>query len=143
MTRPVGVAIVAILNFIGAFFLTLGAIALFLGGNILGAMLSSGKDPRIATMLAGMGAAFGMFCLIIAAGLAFLGYGNWTLRPWARIVTIVLAVIALVGGSLTLFTAAIHVNVGQLVGGLVKLSYHAVVIWYYVQPEVKRAFGAG
>jgi hypothetical protein len=40
MTRPVGVTILAILNFIGAAFCLLGGIAMILGGGFIATMLS-------------------------------------------------------------------------------------------------------
>lgn len=142
MNRPTGVTIVAILHFIGACFLALAAIAIMLGGGMIAAMLGPQSNPGLAAGLASMGVAIGVFCLLLAAGVAFIGYGNWTLKPWARTLTIVLSALGLVAGALLLLTSALHVNIGLMISAILRLAINAIIIWYYLQPSVKNAFGA-
>ncbi len=63
MGRPVGVTILAILNFIGAAFCLLGGIATILGGGFIATMLSQ-QGSRASGILAGLGAAAGVFIII-------------------------------------------------------------------------------
>ena len=66
MGRPVGVTILAILNFIGAAFCVLGGIAMILGGGFIATMLSQGQGSAgAAGVLAGLGAAAGVFIIIM------------------------------------------------------------------------------
>jgi hypothetical protein len=89
MGRPVGVTILAILNFIGAAFCLLAGIVTILGGGFIATMLSQ-QGSGASGILAGLGAAAGVF-IIICGGLGGLvGFGLWKLKEWARIVSIVL-----------------------------------------------------
>src|SRR5437660_8882474 len=91
MGRPVGVTILAILNFIGAAFCVLGGIAMILGGGFIATMLSQGQGSAgAAGILAGLGAAAGVFIIIMGGVSALLGYGLWKRKGGARIVRFVL-----------------------------------------------------
>ena len=61
-----GVTILAILNFIGAAICVLGGIAMILGGGFIATMLSQGQSSAgVAGVLAGLGAAAGVFIIIM------------------------------------------------------------------------------
>lgn len=142
MNRPTGVTIVAVLHFIGACFLALAAIGVMFGGGIIGSILNSQSNPGLAAGLASMGVALGVIFLLLAVCVAFIGYGNWTLKPWARIVTIVLSSLGLVGGAVLLLSSAVHLNLTLIIAGILRLAINGFIIWYYLQPNVKSAFGA-
>jgi hypothetical protein len=142
MGRPVGVTILAILNFIGAAFCLLGGIAMILGGGFIATMLSQQGQGSAgaAGILAGLGAAAGVFIIIMGGVSALVGFGMWKLKGWARIVSIVLFAISAVMQLLGLLGSLAHFNVFAVVWSLFWVAVDAFVIWYLLKPEVKAAF---
>ena len=126
--RPMGITILAVLSAIGGVLSILAGIALIgLGG--VGAA-STGQAA-----LFGMGAIFGL--LILASGIASLAfaYGAWTLQPWAwtlgvalQILSIALAVFAVIGGS-------------DISSQIIGVAISAIILYYLMQPSIKAAFG--
>ncbi|HUH64579.1 MAG TPA: hypothetical protein VLZ50_16345, partial [Terracidiphilus sp.] len=94
--RPTGVVLIAIYHFLSAAFLIFLAIALGVGGTVLGAMFANGHNSRIAGLGMLVGALGAVAVLVGAAIVALAGYGIWALREWGRILSVVLAVISLV-----------------------------------------------
>ncbi|HSK43553.1 MAG TPA: hypothetical protein VLA83_06660 [Candidatus Binatia bacterium] len=95
-----------------------------------------------AGVLAGLGAAAGIFIIIIGGVGALVGFGLWKLKGWARIVSIVLAGI---GGALQLLGmlgTLVHFNLFALMWGAFWVAVDALIIWYLLKPEVKAAFQA-
>jgi uncharacterized membrane protein (DUF2068 family) len=93
-------------------------------------------------MLAGLGAAVGIFFLILAAIDMVLAMGLLKLKEWARIVTIVLTAIGGALGALGLLGSLIHFS---LIGTLFRVCILAIQVWiilYLLKPEVKAAFQA-
>ena len=84
MGRPVGVTILAILNFIGAAVCLLGGIAMILGGGFIATMLSQGQGAGGAGILAGLGAAAGVMIIICGGVSALIGFGLWKLKECAH-----------------------------------------------------------
>jgi hypothetical protein len=142
MTRPVGVTILAILNFIGAAFCLLGGIGMILGGGFIVTMLSQQGQGSAgaAGVLAGLGAAAGIFIIIMGGVSALLGFGMWKLKGWARIVSIVLFAISGVMQLLALLGTLAHFNVFAFVWTVFWIAVDAFVIMYLLKPEVKAAF---
>jgi hypothetical protein len=141
MGRPVGVTILAILDFIGAACSLLGGIGMILGGGFIATMLSQGQGSAgAAGILAGLGAAAGVFIIIIGGVFALVGFGLWKLKGWARIVSIVLFAISAVMQLLGLLGSLAHFNVFAVVWSLFWVAVDAFVIWYLLKPEVKAAF---
>ena len=126
--RPMGITILAVLSAIGGVLSILGGIALIgLGG--VGAA-STGQAA-----LFGLGAIFGL--LLLASGIASLAfaYGAWTLQPWAwtlgvalQILSIALAVFAVIGGS-------------DISSQIIGVAISAIILYYLMQPSIKAAFG--
>jgi len=141
MGRPVGVTILAILDFIGAAFCLLGGIGMILGGGFIATMLSQGQGSAgAAGIFAGLGAAAGVFIIIIGGVFALVGFGLWKLKGWARIVSIVLFAISAVMQLLGLLGSLAHFNVFAVVWSLFWVAVDAFVIWYLLKPDVKAAF---
>jgi hypothetical protein len=142
MGRPVGVTILAVLNFIGAALCLLGGIGMILGGGFIATMLSQQGQGSAgaAGVLAGLGAAAGVFIIIIGGVSALLGFGLWKLKGWARIVSIVLYGISGALQLLGLLGTLAHFNVLALVWSVFWVAVDAFVIWYLLKPEVKAAF---
>src|SRR5437660_3639503 len=105
MVRPTGVTVIAILCFIGAAFAGLGGIGMIVGGGFVATMMNQqgqAGSAGLASMMAGLGAALGIFFLIIAAVDIAVAIGLLNLKEWARIVTIVLTGIGAALGLLGL-----------------------------------------
>lgn len=142
MGRPVGVTILAILSFIGAAICLLGGIGVILGGGFIATMLSQQGQGSVgaAGVLAGLGAAAGVFIIIMGGVSALLGFGLWKLKGWARIVSIVLFAINAVFQLLGILGTLAHFSLFALVWGVFWVAVDAFVIWYLLKPEVKAAF---
>lgn len=140
MERPTGVTVLAILDFLGALILICAGLAFLLGMGIAGAgMMSQARGG--GAFLAGLGAIGGVVFLVFAAISALIGIGLWKLKNWARIVTIVFSGLGILGGLLGLLTALLHFSVFTLVFRLVFIGIYALIIWYMLQPDVKKVFG--
>lgn len=139
MNRPVGVTILAILDFIGAAFCLLGGIGMILGGGFVASMLSQ-QGQGGAGILAGLGAAAGVLIIIIGGVSALVGFGLWKLKGWARIVSIVLFAISAVMQLIGLLGILAHFNVFAFVWTVFWIAVDVFVIWYLLKPEVKAAF---
>jgi hypothetical protein len=96
----------------------------------------------LASMMAGLGAALGIFFLIIAAVDVALAIGLLNLKEWARIVTIVLTGIGAALGLLGLLAGFIHFVLFASLFRLCVLAIQGLIIWYLLKPEVKAAFQA-
>lgn len=145
MGRPVGITILAILNFIGATFCLLGGIGMILGGGFIATMLSQQGQGSAgaASILAGLGAAAGVFIIIVGGVSALVGFGLWKLKGWARIVSIILWGINLAFQLLGILGTLTHFNLFALIWGVFWVAVDAFVIWYLLKPEVKAAFQPG
>ena len=140
--RPTGVVLIALYHFLSAAFLVIFAVALALGGSILGAMFGAGSNSPLTGMGLGLfvgvlGAAFALVFAIVAA---IAGYGVWTLREWGRILCIVLAAISILLSVPGLLFLGLHF--GFFLGGyrLIKIALNVLIIWYLVQPQVRSLF---
>jgi hypothetical protein len=143
MERPAGVTILAALAFIGAGMLVLAGLALFLGGAMMSRMSAY---PQFGIVAGAGGAFLGIICLGFAALELVVGLGLWKLQNWARILTMVLLVLALVSSAFTLLFALTHMF-GVFFFGLFfrRLVLAAIQLWiliYLLRPHVKQAFGA-
>jgi hypothetical protein len=142
MVRPVGVTILAILNFIGTAFCLLGGIGMILGGGFIATILSQQGQGSAgaAGALAGLGAVAGVFIIVVGGVSALLGFGLWKLKGWARIVSIVLYGISAALQVLGILGTLAHFNVFALMWGTFWVAVDAFIIWYLLKPEVKAAF---
>ena len=143
MGRPVGVTILAILDFIGAAFCLLGGIGMILGGGFIATMMSQqgGQGSAgAAGFFAGLGAVAGVFIIIIGGVCALVGFGLWKLKNWARIVSIVLLGIGVAVQLLGLLGTLAHFNLFAFVWSVLWIAVDAFIIWYLLKPEVKAAF---
>ncbi len=139
MPRPGGVTVLSVLYFLGAVFLLCGTL-LAIGISVAG--LTFGHLGPM-TLLAGVGVIGGVILACFAAIAVLIGWGLWTLRNWARVVAIVFAVCAALAALPGLFSfGGVHMVVIWWGGPLFRLAINGLIVWYLLQPEVKRAFGA-
>jgi len=145
MVRPTGVTVIAILCFIGAALAGLGGIGMIVGGGFVATIMNQqgqAGSAGLASMMAGLGAALGIFFLIIAAVDVALAIGLLNLKEWARIVTIVLTGLGAALGLLGLLGGFIHFVLFASLFRLCILAIQGLIIWYLLKPEVKAAFQA-
>jgi hypothetical protein len=128
---PTGVKVLAILDYIGAVFLALLALALIFGGGMLASFL--GEIPLVGALAGGLFIVMGIIILPFAVLFFFIGRGLWKGQNWARIVSIVFAAIGLASGIFSLIAGDSLSLGGILINGLIG--------WYLLfNVKVKEAF---
>lgn len=104
-------------------------IADFIESNI-----PAGIIPGITgAFIAGILAILGAVAIIIGALHILVAYGLWVGAGWAWWLTMILAILGVIGGLLSLLGAA--------PSGIIALIIYGVIIWYFWQPYVKAYFG--
>lgn len=140
MDRPVGVTVLAILQFISSGFSLLVGLLMLLFGNQVATFLATDPDfqelfttlseTEMGGVLVGVGGAVTVFALINFA----IAVGLWQLRTWAWWLTIILGVLGLV------------INVLQLLdpGGrgfvIFSIMLSALILAYLMSGQVRAAF---
>ncbi|MBC7263173.1 MAG: hypothetical protein H5T64_02310 [Chloroflexi bacterium] len=122
MKRPDGILVISIYQWV------IGAVCLFaicgLGFLLLimGAVLTEEPDARIPMAVLATVVVFGAGLLLLY-GLAqvIAGWGLYHMKPWGRILTIILSVLRL-----------LNFPVGTIIGG--------AIIYYLVRPEIEAMF---
>ncbi len=123
-TRPLGVSILAILDFVGAAMMLLCGIGLAVG------IAAAFHVPVVSAL----GAVGGVIFIMVGLVPALLGWGLWTLHNWARVITIIFAILGLVGAALGLLSAETRLT------SLLPLVVNGAIAWYMFRGEVKEAF---
>lgn len=142
MERPIGVTILAVLEFLTAGACILIGLLLLVGGGMMGAMAGGSDASGMMNMLGALGAVAGVVVIVLSAIPLLVGIGLWKLKNWARILVIVfscLGVLSNLIGLLGGLTAGEMFSVGSSVVGL---GINVLIIWYMFQPHVKQAFAA-
>lgn len=134
--RPGGVTVLAILYFIGAGAMLLFAVFLFVAGQAI-AQFFGGADGigDLGPLLAAGAAFIGMAVLAVAALVGLVGWGQWTGKGWAWVVTLVIEGLSALG-------SLANVAQGDM-GSLLGLAIAGLIIWYFFTPPVKAWFGRG
>jgi len=110
-----GITILAVLAAIGGLFGLFGALGLFgLGLPI-----------------------YGVISLVTSLAYLAFAYGAWTLQPWAWMLGLAIAGLQILIQILYLFLIPGYSIVNVIVGALIP----AIIIYYLMTPDVKRAFG--
>ena len=141
MARPTGVTILAVLSFIGAILMVIGAAVMFLVGSSAGIAAMAGRGGNIGGPLAAMGAFAGIACLILAVLYVVNGVGLMKLRAWARLLTILLVLLGIVFEVMGIARALSGMHVGIIVWELILIAIDAWILMYLFKPHVKAAFG--
>lgn len=131
-TRPTGVTILAVLDYIAAGGLALVALMMFAGGAFMGAAFSEAMGMG-AGMFAALGAVLGVFLLLLAALYGVAGWGMWTGKSWAWVLSLVLTGL----GVLNSLSSLVQGDWSSIIG----LAIAGFLIWYLLQPGVKAWFG--
>lgn len=142
MNRPTGVTLIAVLYFLGAAFAAFAGIGMVAGGGMLATMINQqgSQAGPLAGIIASLGAAMGIFCLIMAAIDVLLGVGLIKVKEWARLTTVILTAVFAALGALGLLASFTHF---VMFAFLIKACVVALQVWivvYLLKPEVKAAF---
>jgi uncharacterized membrane protein len=142
MERPAGVTLIALLEFLIATLLILFAMASAMGASVLGAILSRTRDIGAPGffLFAGAGMFLAVLVLVPAVVCILLGYGLWELRNWARIGTMIFAILGVAGAAIGLLWSLTHLRVLGVMASSIRLSLNLLVLWYLSQSRVKGYF---
>jgi hypothetical protein len=122
--RPAGVTFLALLyGVLGVFPLVYGAALIAMPDEVT--RLSN--PPNVLRLAGAVDVGAGIGCLAFA-------FGAWSLKPWARVLGIVVISYGIVSNIVGAATSASAITVGTLVSG-------GLMIWYLERPHVKEAFG--
>ena len=141
MKRPIGVTIIAVLNFFAATVLALGSIAFFFVA-VLGMTGGDAGDP-VSMAIAGMGVAGGFSLLVLASLGACLAIGVLELQEWARIVSIASIAAAIGCTILSLFAFRRYVVIPVVPSIVFHLLVMTTAVWmlaYLLRLRVRQAF---
>lgn len=138
MDRPVGVTIVALLNFVVAAVCMLIA----LGGLKAGVVFLLASAGWGGEWGAGTFLLIGGSCLLVGLAALFLGRGLWNLRNRSRQIEIVLLALLVAFELLAIFAAARRFALASTVFRTIILSVEVWMLIYLLTPRVREAFGA-
>jgi uncharacterized membrane protein (DUF2068 family) len=82
----------------------------------------------------------GLYFTVMVAVAGLLGYGMWTLRNWARLVTAIMTAVSLIVGVVFLTRIVSHINLSTLLLNLLRIGLCLLVLWYLWRPSVRAAF---
>jgi hypothetical protein len=138
MSRPTGVTILSILDFIFGACALLGGILVMVGGGFMASMMNQAQSTNpgmsgASGIFAGLGAALGVVIIIIAVIYFLIGWGMWKVKNWARILTIIFCALS----ALSQLWSLVH---NFSIFGIVILAIDVLIIWYLLKANVKAAF---
>jgi uncharacterized membrane protein (DUF2068 family) len=128
MQRPRDITILAVLSAIVGVLGLLGSLAL-IGSGLAGGILAS----EFGTL----GVIGGLIILLVGSVLNLVfAYGAWNLSPWAWMLGLIGEGLAL-GGAVAGILSSRDIGTQQIVNIVIP----AIIIYYLMTPEVKKAFG--
>ena len=140
--RPLGISLIGGFElFVSGLLLTIAA-ATALGMGVLGAILRSASQMGGPAMsfLAGAGFLAVFILLVPSAVFGVLGWNLLRMREWARIVTLILSAIVVIGASFEILSAMSHSHLILAIANMVRLGINVTIIWYLNQPQIRQLF---
>lgn len=135
MERPLGVTILAVLNFVVAAVMVGAAAALLVRGA---AILQATITQRV---LGQMGA--GGLWLMIATSVVLaliMGIGLWRLKDWGRLLMLIFCIFGLITGALMLLAQLFHFIPVLVALRAATVAIYLWIILYLLRPGVRRVF---
>ena len=122
-SRPDGIALLSILFWVLAALAIIGSLVMFGAKNAIIDIIQDQPDvsESVIDFVDSMMIVGGVIALIVAVLYIITGWGLWTMKSWARIVAIILAIISL-----------LSFPIGTIIG--------IVILWYLFKPEIKEVF---
>ncbi|MDG6903291.1 MAG: hypothetical protein JRN56_01060 [Nitrososphaerota archaeon] len=124
--RPMGIAILAILEILGGLLILLLGLAVAAVSGTLFSALGLAIPAGIGVAAGGVVVIFGLLGLLV-------GWGLWTGRGWARILAIILSGLGVLASLVGLALGSIPSLVGLVIDGF--------ILWYMFRPNVRAFFG--
>jgi len=140
MQRPTGVTVIAIFQIAVGILAMFGGVAVFILGSAV-AMHRAAMGGVFGGVAGVIGAFLGMILLAIGILYIVLGVGLLKLHNWARMLTLVFSALGALLHVLRLMRSMVHLLVFHAFWQGIVIAICALIIWYLLQPEVKRAFG--
>ncbi len=131
----------AVLQYVAACFYLVAAILatkIVLRKEAIGTAMVMGSN-RPEQVMAGM-RAFAIILFAWSVFSAFAGFGLWKLRPWARALTMVQAVLWMILGLVMLLPPRGAAHVLTVVLVVFFTAVEIAVVWYFERPDVQAAF---
>jgi len=132
--RPLGVTLIAILHWLrGAVYLAVGFALLGIAHLSAHMIESVSADAFFQRLISGLGKTLGFSVLLFALLYILMGFGLWKIKNWARVLTLIFAVIWLLSAMVRLvhFPTPFH---------LLRAAVDVAILVYLLLPDVKRAF---
>jgi len=137
MERPSGVTVIAVLDFLGAGGCLIGALAF---GALTSVVTARGSNSPLGR-LAGLGGAIGIALFFLSALFAIvIGVGLLKLRNWARVLSVVFAVLGIVLILAGLVLTFAHLSAISVVSDMLFLALDCWIAWYLMRSNVREAF---
>jgi hypothetical protein len=134
--RPLGVTLIAILHWLrGAAYLGVGFALLGITHLSAHMIASVAGDTFFQRLVSGLGKTLGIAILLFALVYILMGFGMWAMKNWARILTLVFAVIWLVSAMVRLVANPSPFH-------LLRAAVDVAILVYLLLPDVKRAFAS-
>jgi hypothetical protein len=132
--RPIGVTLIAILNWLRASLFALGGLALIGVGHLSARLVSAvATDSIFEKLISFLGKSLGIGALLIALVFVVAGLGLWLLRNWGRTLTLGLVGVWLFFGLLGLLRHPSPFHI-------LRVAVDAAIVVYLLLPEVRRLF---
>jgi len=131
---PVGVQVASILFYISAGLCALLGLFFIIGANMLVSLVVD-STPEIASIITGpIFIIIGIILIGIGVLSFFVGRGLWKLKPWARILAIILAIVCIIYTVYTMIKSFAFIQIIDLIiGGF-------IAIYLIFGNEAKKAF---
>jgi len=117
-----------------------GGVAVFMLGSAV-AMHRAAMGGVFGGVAGVIGAFLGMILLVIGILYIVLGVGLLKLHNWARMLTLVFSALGALLHVLRLLRSMMHFMMFHAFWQGIVIAICVLIIWYLLQPEVKRAFG--
>ncbi|WP_202319597.1 hypothetical protein [Archaeoglobus neptunius] len=125
MDRPLGVTLLALLNFISGIFCFIGAVTLVWLSAVIPPSAFEEFGP-LASLIFSVG---GLIFVVLGAVAIIVGYGLWIGASWAWWISVILTALNVLQSLLTLPAGVVGIVIG------------AVILYYLTRPHVKEYFG--
>ncbi len=131
--RPTGVTVLAILDIVGGVLsLLLGLVFTVLGPTVLLPLLLK-AHARLPPAFAAAIGILGLIFIVSGVISIVIGWGLLKGKGWSWWLTVIFAVLGIIG-------SAINLVVGNI-GGIVGLIIDGIILYYMTRPHVKEYFG--
>src|SRR5215470_13596944 len=132
--RPIGVTLIAILDWLRALLFALGGLALIGVGHLSARLVSAvATDSIFEKLISFVGKSLGIGALLIAAVFVAGGLGLWLLKDWGRTLSLALISVWLIFGLMGLLRHAGPIHI-------VRVVIDAAAVTYLTLPPVRRLF---